>query len=73
SPSGSVRSLVSSRAGSQNRFIPPDEEERLVIKGEQERVRAEARERREQLREAQKLQAEEEHLLRLQRRTLDRE
>eukprot|EP00439_Symbiodinium_sp_Y106_P045849 s1425_g5.t2 len=73
SPSGSVRSLVSSRAGSQNRFIPPDEEERLVIKGEQERVRAEARERREQLREAQKLQAEEEHLLRLQRRALDRE
>ncbi|CAE7380330.1 unnamed protein product [Symbiodinium natans] len=38
-----------------------------------ERVRADARERREQLREAQKLQAEQEHLMRLQRRALDRE
>ncbi|CAJ1450561.1 unnamed protein product [Effrenium voratum] len=49
------------------------EEDRLVLKGEQERVRLEARERREQLREAQKLQAEQEHLLRLQRRAMDRE
>ena len=32
------------------------EEERLVLKGAQERIRAEARERREQLREAQRLQ-----------------
>jgi hypothetical protein len=33
------------------------DEERLVLKGAQERIRAEARERREQLREAQRLQA----------------
>ena len=35
------------------------EEERLMLKGAQERIRAEARERREQLREAQRLQVRE--------------
>eukprot|EP00913_Durusdinium_trenchii_P001754 g1625.t1 len=55
------------------RFWSPEEEQRIVQKGHEERIRAWARERREQLREAQKLQAEQELLLRQQRRRNERE
>lgn len=72
SPSGSMRSL-GSRSASQNRFILPEEEDRLILKGEQERNLRDARERREQMREAEKLQAEQEHALMLQRKAVQRE
>lgn len=74
SPSSRAASAASRGAsGSRCRFLSPEDEERLALKGAQERIRAEARERREQLREAQRLQAEQELLVRQQRRSAERE